>query len=105
MDPTSSPTKSPTGVPTRAPTRPPTGAPTFELPKAGFVDTDVVSGETLYNVMKGADAVEVQIFLDPAPLVPVTMNWEILNSTGHRVRSMFNKTSGTVSSAKYKVNY
>lgn len=105
MDPTNSPTTSPSLSPTRSPTSRPTEAPTFDTPKAGFVNTDPVTGQTLYYCMKGAEAIEVQIYLDPPALLPFPMKWEILNSTGQQVIGKFNKTSGTVSFGTYKVNY
>jgi len=105
MDPTNSPTKSPSLSPTYSPTKIPTGAPTFETPMAGFLQTDPLTGQTLYNCMKGAEEIEVQIFLNPAALLPVPMKWEILNSTGQPVTGKFNETSGIVSFGKYMVNY
>merc|ERR1719184_592567 len=105
MDPTNSPTKSPSYFPTGTPTRKPTGAPTFDTPMAGFVENLPLEGKTLYNCMKGDEAIEVQIYLEPAALLPVQMKWEILNSDGQPVTDIFNETSGIVSFGKYMVNY
>jgi len=106
MDPTNSPSQRPSTPPTPFPTEPPTSAPTFYSPEVSFVQTNVLSGEISYNCLEGDEnGVEVQISLSPAALLPVPVNWQILNSEGEPISNGFNQTSGTVSVSNYKKNY
>jgi len=72
---------------------------------AGFVENLPIEGRTLYNCLKGDEGIEIQIYLNPAALLPLQMKWEILNSTGQLVTDIFNETSGIVSFGNYMVNY
>jgi len=105
LDPTTSPTVSPTAYPTLYPTRIPTSAPTFALPQAGFVDTDFITHQTLYNIQEGGDGIKIQVFLSPASLYPLTLRWQIVNSSGYPLTEGFNETSGMVTFGQYQVNY
>jgi len=106
LDPTSYPTISPSTVPTFYPSRVPTGSPTFEEPEVSFVATNVLTGEILYNGQEGNDdGIEITVALNPAPLFPIPVNWEILDSDNQPITEGFNETSGVVSFGSYRTNY
>jgi len=105
MDPTSSPSEPPTNMPSLQPSRLPTAAPTFELPVVKFIQTDFSSDEVLYNCQEGRDPLEIQVALSPAPLFPVTVNWEIRDLENQPVTDGFNETSGGITFQDYRTNY
>jgi len=104
-DPTKLPTKAPSTPPTNYPTNIPTTHPTFELPEIGFVETNVLTGDILYNIMEGSSGIEIQIYQYPVSLYPIAVAWEILDSNNQPVSDVFNQTSGVVSFKEYRTNY